>query len=172
MLEAYKLLLNIEGIPTKGTVHEALSKKRWGNTRPRTPRLSEEDELSTNERKIKTKSITFHRALAEMGIAEWADIYDNKTGEYYTMGDLCKRYGVKKNARITQEFSNVKRLHRIQLLEVEQGALGTIWGRHIGVLLDREQEEQSNTQSNKVKRVIEKRKTAECWGGRVFGRMG
>eukprot|EP00965_Chrysotila_dentata_P135854 4491019-Pleurochrysis_carterae.AAC.1 len=91
MLEAfikYKLILNIEGIQTKGTVHEALSKKRWGNTQPRTPRLWEEDELNTYERKIKTKQITFHRALAEIGIAGWADIYDNKTREYYTMGDL------------------------------------------------------------------------------------
>eukprot|EP00965_Chrysotila_dentata_P187916 6172421-Pleurochrysis_carterae.AAC.2 len=63
-----------------------------------------------------------------MGIAEWADIYDNTTKEYYTMGELCKKYGVKKNARIIQEYSNVKRLHTKQLQETEQGALGILWG--------------------------------------------
>eukprot|EP00965_Chrysotila_dentata_P090532 2987167-Pleurochrysis_carterae.AAC.1 len=66
-----------------------------------------------------------------MGIAEWADIYDNKTKEYYTMGELCKKYGVKKSARIMQEYTNVKRLHRAQLLQVEHGALGIIYGRDI-----------------------------------------
>eukprot|EP00965_Chrysotila_dentata_P206735 6183709-Pleurochrysis_carterae.AAC.8 len=168
MIEAYikyKLILNIEGTQTNGKSHEALSKKRWRRTQPRTPRLREEDELNTYERKINTRPITFHRALAEMGLAEWADIYDNKTKEYYTMGDLCKKYGVKKNARITQEYSNVKKLHRTQLQEVEQGALGIIWERHKGMLLDMEQVEQTNTQPNKVTGVIEKRKTAECWGG-------
>eukprot|EP00965_Chrysotila_dentata_P235285 6200657-Pleurochrysis_carterae.AAC.2 len=43
----YKLILGIEGIQTKGTIHvEALSKKRWGGA-PRTPRFWEEDELIT-----------------------------------------------------------------------------------------------------------------------------
>eukprot|EP00965_Chrysotila_dentata_P229690 6197320-Pleurochrysis_carterae.AAC.1 len=103
-----------------------------------------------------------------MGIAEWADIYDGKTKEYYTMGDLCKRYGVKKNARITQEFTNVKRLHRIQLQEVEQGALGIIWERHRGALLHTDRGEQMKTLPNKVKSVMEKRKTADCWGGEEY----
>eukprot|EP00965_Chrysotila_dentata_P050769 1683044-Pleurochrysis_carterae.AAC.1 len=60
-----------------------------------------------------------------MGIAKWADIYyDETTKEYYTMGGLCKKYGVKKSSRITQEYSNVKRLHSRLLQETEQGALG------------------------------------------------
>eukprot|EP00965_Chrysotila_dentata_P143084 4728151-Pleurochrysis_carterae.AAC.1 len=60
-----------------------------------------------------------------------------------------------------------------QLQEGEQGALGIMWERNKGVLLDREQEEQPNKYSNKVKGEIEKRKTAECWGGgRVPDRMG
>eukprot|EP00965_Chrysotila_dentata_P097857 3235405-Pleurochrysis_carterae.AAC.2 len=78
MMEAYlkyKLTLGISGIQTNGTLHEALSKKKWSKT-PRTPRLWEEDELVTAERKIMTKPITFHRTLAKMGVAEWADIYD------------------------------------------------------------------------------------------------
>eukprot|EP00965_Chrysotila_dentata_P049576 1643492-Pleurochrysis_carterae.AAC.2 len=53
----------------------------------------EEDKLTTRERSIKTKPITFHRALAELGIAERADIYDASTKESYTMGELCKKYG-------------------------------------------------------------------------------
>eukprot|EP00965_Chrysotila_dentata_P198264 6178680-Pleurochrysis_carterae.AAC.1 len=87
------------------------------------------------------------------------------------MGDLCKKYGDKKSARITQEFSNVKRLHRTQLLEGEQGALGIIWERHKGVLLDGEQEEQPNTQSNKLKGVIEKERRRIA-GGKISDRMG
>eukprot|EP00965_Chrysotila_dentata_P134275 4440377-Pleurochrysis_carterae.AAC.1 len=101
----YKLTLGINGIQTNGMLHEALSRKKWGTT-PRTPRLWEEDVLVTEERKIMTRPITFHRTLAEMGIAEWADIYDKTTKKYYTMGGLCKRHGVKKNARIMQEYSN------------------------------------------------------------------
>eukprot|EP00965_Chrysotila_dentata_P183254 6051506-Pleurochrysis_carterae.AAC.1 len=97
----YKLTLGIAGIKTSGMTHEILSRKKWGS-RPRTPRLWEEDELVTTERKIMTRPVTFHRALAEMGIAEWADIYDEITKEYYTMSGLCKKYGVKKNARIIQ----------------------------------------------------------------------
>eukprot|EP00965_Chrysotila_dentata_P164363 5427628-Pleurochrysis_carterae.AAC.1 len=106
MMEAYlkyKLILGIEGVQTHGVIHKALSRKRWG-ARPKTPRLWEADELVTQERKIATNPITFHRALAEMGIAEWADIYDETTKEYYTMGGLCKKYGVKKSTRITQEY--------------------------------------------------------------------
>eukprot|EP00965_Chrysotila_dentata_P055679 1847007-Pleurochrysis_carterae.AAC.2 len=108
-------------------IHEALSRKRWG-TALRTPRLWEEDKLVTREGKIKTRPIAFHRILAEIGIAEWADIYDETTKEHYTMGDLCKKIGTKKNTRIVQEYSNVKRLHRRQLEEIEQ--LGT--GDHMG----------------------------------------
>eukprot|EP00965_Chrysotila_dentata_P203154 6181547-Pleurochrysis_carterae.AAC.2 len=137
MMEAYikyKLVLGIEGIQTKGTTHEALSRDRW-RAAPRTPRLWEKDELITSERTIKTQPITFHRALAEIGIAEWADIYNNGTKEHYTMGELCKKYGIKKSARIVQEYSNVKRLHSRQLQETENGALGVIWGRHKGELL-------------------------------------
>eukprot|EP00965_Chrysotila_dentata_P197476 6178208-Pleurochrysis_carterae.AAC.1 len=95
MMEAYlkyKLTLGIDGIQTNGAMHEALSKKKWGS-KLRTPRLWEVDELVTPERKITTNPITFHRTLAEMGIAEWADIYDETTREYYTMGCLCKKYG-------------------------------------------------------------------------------
>eukprot|EP00965_Chrysotila_dentata_P097170 3211689-Pleurochrysis_carterae.AAC.1 len=109
-MEAYlkdKLTLGIDGIQTNGTIHEALSRNTWG-TALGTPRLWEEDELVTTERKIKTKPITFHRTLAEMGIAEWAGIYDTSTKEYYTMGGLCKKYGVKKSTRIMQQNSNVK----------------------------------------------------------------
>eukprot|EP00965_Chrysotila_dentata_P093442 3086657-Pleurochrysis_carterae.AAC.1 len=83
----YKLTLGIDGIQTNGVTHEALSKKKWCS-RLRTPRLWEADELITPERKIATSPITFHRTLAEMGIAEWADIYDETTREYYTMGGL------------------------------------------------------------------------------------
>eukprot|EP00965_Chrysotila_dentata_P153832 5084871-Pleurochrysis_carterae.AAC.1 len=93
----YKLTLGIVGIKTNGVTHEVLSRKQWGSG-PRTPRLWEEDELVTTERKIATRPITFHRTLAEMGIAEWADIYDETTKEYYTMGGLWKKYGTKKNA--------------------------------------------------------------------------
>eukprot|EP00965_Chrysotila_dentata_P011612 379970-Pleurochrysis_carterae.AAC.1 len=106
MMEAYlkyKLALGINGIQTNGTLHEALSRRKWG-TAPRTPRLWEEDELVTTERRIATKPITFYRTLAEMGIAEWADVYDETTKEYYTMDGLCKVYGVKKNTRIMQEY--------------------------------------------------------------------
>eukprot|EP00965_Chrysotila_dentata_P116415 3848349-Pleurochrysis_carterae.AAC.1 len=109
---------------------------------PRTPRLWEGDELVTRERKIKTKPIAFHRTLAEIGIAEWADIYDKTTKEHYTMGDLCKKYGVRKNTRIMQEYSNVKRLHNKQLQEAEHGALGIIWGRHKEELLEAQGEKE------------------------------
>eukprot|EP00965_Chrysotila_dentata_P223449 6193578-Pleurochrysis_carterae.AAC.1 len=102
----YKLILGIKGIQTKGMIHDALSKKKW-ETAPRAPRLWEEDKLITKERNIQPKSITFHSTLAEMGIiAEWADIYDKTTKEYYTMVDLCNKYGVKKSSRIMQENSN------------------------------------------------------------------
>eukprot|EP00965_Chrysotila_dentata_P076257 2518656-Pleurochrysis_carterae.AAC.1 len=167
MIEAYlkyKLTLGIGSIQTKGELHEALSRKKW-SLAPRTPRLWEPDELVTKERKIKTEPITFHRALAEMGVAEWADIYDNTTKEYYTMGELCKKYGVKKSARITQEYSNVKRLHTKQLRETEQGALGIIWGRHKGSVLD---EQEVGEHNNKIMGVRGKRKTAECWGGEEY----
>eukprot|EP00965_Chrysotila_dentata_P168395 5560839-Pleurochrysis_carterae.AAC.2 len=100
-----------------------------------------------------------------MGIAEWADIYDENTKEYYTMGCLCKKYGVKKNTRITQEYSNVKRLHSRQLRETEQGALGIIWGRHKEDLLKSQGEKE---QKRKVSMIREKRKTAECWGGEEY----
>eukprot|EP00965_Chrysotila_dentata_P186368 6153418-Pleurochrysis_carterae.AAC.1 len=73
-------------------MHEALSRKKWGS-RLRTSRLWETDELVTPERKIATDPITLHRTLAEMGIAEWADTYDETTREYYTMGGLCKNTG-------------------------------------------------------------------------------
>eukprot|EP00965_Chrysotila_dentata_P213546 6187681-Pleurochrysis_carterae.AAC.4 len=117
------------------------------------------------ERKIKTKPITFHRALAEMRIAEWADIYDATTKEYYTMGALCKKYGVKKNSRIMQEYSNVKRLHSRKLQETEQGALGIIWRRHKEELLQKQGEKE---RKRKISGVREKRKTAECWGGEEY----
>eukprot|EP00965_Chrysotila_dentata_P225889 6195054-Pleurochrysis_carterae.AAC.1 len=84
------------------------------------------------------------------------------------MGGLCKKYEVEKNARIMQEYSNVKRLHRTQLQEVEQGALGVIWGRHKGEILGTIQEKQGNAQMHNVTGGMEKRKTAECWGGRIF----
>eukprot|EP00965_Chrysotila_dentata_P181786 6001098-Pleurochrysis_carterae.AAC.1 len=166
MMEAYlkyKLTLGINGIQTKGTLHEALSKEKWGTT-PRTPMLWEEDELITTDRRIVTKPITFHRTLAEtMGIAEWADIYDISTKEYFTMGGLCKKYGVKKNTRIMQEYSNVKRLHNKLLQETEQGALGIIWARHKEELLVAQG---GNEQQSRVLGVREKRKTAGCWGGK------
>eukprot|EP00965_Chrysotila_dentata_P115641 3821710-Pleurochrysis_carterae.AAC.5 len=105
MMEAYikfKLILGIQGIQTAGATHEAVSRDRW-RAAPRTPRLWEADVLITGERNIRTKPITFHRALAEIGVAEWADIYDEKTKDHYTMGELCRRYGIKKTARIVQE---------------------------------------------------------------------
>eukprot|EP00965_Chrysotila_dentata_P222750 6193155-Pleurochrysis_carterae.AAC.3 len=55
MMEAYlkcKLILGINGIQTNGPLHEALSRKKWGATTPRTPRLWEDDELVTTERRI------------------------------------------------------------------------------------------------------------------------
>eukprot|EP00965_Chrysotila_dentata_P232823 6199218-Pleurochrysis_carterae.AAC.1 len=81
------------------------------------------------------------------------------------MGDLCKKYGVRKNARIMQEYSNVKRLHNKQLLETEQGALGIIWGRHKKDLLD---EQEESVHNSKIIGVREKRRTAECWGGEEY----
>eukprot|EP00965_Chrysotila_dentata_P070704 2337867-Pleurochrysis_carterae.AAC.1 len=81
------------------------------------------------------------------------------------MGDLCREYRVKKNTRIMQEYSNVKRLHRIQLQVVEQGALGVIWGRHKREILGAQTETQVNERENKVTGAIEKRQTARCWGG-------
>eukprot|EP00965_Chrysotila_dentata_P170107 5614640-Pleurochrysis_carterae.AAC.1 len=167
MMEAYikyKLTLGIGSVQTKGMIHEALSRKRWDLT-PRTPRLWEPDELVTKERKIKTGSITFHRALAEIGVAVWANIYDKTTKEYYTMEELCKRCGVKKNARIIQEYSNVKRPHTKQLQETEQGALGILWGRHKKDLLDEQEKDEYN---NEILEVRGKRKTAECWGGEEY----
>eukprot|EP00965_Chrysotila_dentata_P118054 3902043-Pleurochrysis_carterae.AAC.1 len=140
MMEAYlkyKLTLGIDGIQTNGTLHEALSRRKWG-TAPRTPRLWEEHELVTMDRRIATKPITFHRTLAEMGIAEWADIYDETTKEYYTMGGLCKKYG---------------------------GALGIIWGRHKEELL---KAKGGKEHKRKVTGVREKRRTAECWGGEEY----
>eukprot|EP00965_Chrysotila_dentata_P009102 296284-Pleurochrysis_carterae.AAC.1 len=80
----YKLTLGIESIQTKGVIHGALSRKRWDSA-TRTPRLWEPDKLVTKERKIKTGPITFHRALAEISVAEWADIYYKETMEFYTM---------------------------------------------------------------------------------------
>eukprot|EP00965_Chrysotila_dentata_P098535 3257276-Pleurochrysis_carterae.AAC.1 len=127
-------------------MHEALSRKKWGKA-PRTPRMWEADELVTTERKITTKPITFHRTLAEMGVAEWADIYDVATKEYYTMGSLCKSMG----------------LHSRQLLETEQGALGIIWERHKEALLGEKGEQDHKRKMSEMK---EKRKTAECWGER------
>eukprot|EP00965_Chrysotila_dentata_P053667 1780488-Pleurochrysis_carterae.AAC.1 len=67
----YKLILGIEGIQTRGTTHDALSRDRW-RVATRTPRLWEEGELTTREKNIKTKPIAIHRALAELGTAEWA----------------------------------------------------------------------------------------------------
>eukprot|EP00965_Chrysotila_dentata_P026313 872136-Pleurochrysis_carterae.AAC.3 len=84
MMEAYikyKLVLGIEGTQTRGETHEALGRERWGRA-PKTPRLWEEDKLKTRERNIKTKPITFHRAIAELGIAEWADMDDKTTKDY------------------------------------------------------------------------------------------
>eukprot|EP00965_Chrysotila_dentata_P107269 3544018-Pleurochrysis_carterae.AAC.2 len=46
------------------------------------------------------------------------------------MGAFCNKYGVRRNARLIQEYSNVKRLHYKQLQETENGALGIIWGRY------------------------------------------
>eukprot|EP00965_Chrysotila_dentata_P137256 4540039-Pleurochrysis_carterae.AAC.1 len=117
---------------------------------------------------MRTQPITFHRALAEIGIAEWADIYDARTKEYYTMGELCKTYGIKKSARIVQEYSNVKRLHSRQLQETENGALGVIWGRHKGELLGSQEGMRERTRKERVLGVIEKRRTAECWGGEEY----
>eukprot|EP00965_Chrysotila_dentata_P130447 4313049-Pleurochrysis_carterae.AAC.1 len=81
------------------------------------------------------------------------------------MGGLCKRYGVKKTTRIIQEYSNVKRLHSKLLQETEQGALGIIWGRHKEELKVVQGERRDK---NKILRVREKRKTAECWGGEEY----
>eukprot|EP00965_Chrysotila_dentata_P081584 2693702-Pleurochrysis_carterae.AAC.2 len=61
-----------------------------------------------------------------------------------------------------QEYSNVKRLHSKQLQEIEQGALGIIWGRHKEELLQTQGE---NEHKRKMSGVREKRRTAECWGG-------
>eukprot|EP00965_Chrysotila_dentata_P049561 1643169-Pleurochrysis_carterae.AAC.1 len=82
------------------------------------------------------------------------------------MGALCKRYGIKKTARITQEYSNVKRLHSRQLQESEDGALGIVWGRHKGELLGEQEGEQDGERAKRVAGVIEKRRTADCWGER------
>eukprot|EP00965_Chrysotila_dentata_P222749 6193155-Pleurochrysis_carterae.AAC.2 len=104
-----------------------------------------------------------------MSIVEWADIYDRTTKEYYTMGGLCNMYGVKKNTRIMQEYSNVKRLHSKLLQETEQGALRIIWGRHKEELLVAQGRKE---QRSRVVGVREKRKTAGCWGGRIPDIMG
>eukprot|EP00965_Chrysotila_dentata_P203536 6181786-Pleurochrysis_carterae.AAC.1 len=149
MMEAYikyKLILGMKGIQTKGTIHEALSKKRWERA-PWTPKLWEEDELIKRERKIRTRPITFQIAQAEMGTTEWADVYNKMTKEHYTMG------------------IHVKRLHRQQLQETEQGTLGIIWGRNKGEILETQEESQDNRRMKKVLGVMKKRQTAECRGG-------
>eukprot|EP00965_Chrysotila_dentata_P262187 6214496-Pleurochrysis_carterae.AAC.2 len=84
------------------------------------------------------------------------------------MGELCKKYGLKKSARIVQEYSNIKRLHSKQLQEMENGALGVIWGRHIGELLGGQEGTQDKARKDKVLGVIEKRRTAECWEGEEY----
>eukprot|EP00965_Chrysotila_dentata_P261086 6214132-Pleurochrysis_carterae.AAC.6 len=77
-----------------------------------------------------------------MGIAEWADIYDKTTKEYYTTGDLCQKYG------------NVQ--------QTEHGALGIIWeSRHKGDILGVQAETQEKERINKILGVIEKGQTAE-----------
>eukprot|EP00965_Chrysotila_dentata_P042246 1401254-Pleurochrysis_carterae.AAC.1 len=81
------------------------------------------------------------------------------------MGELCRKYGVKKNARIIQEYSNVKRLHTKPLQETEQGALGILWGRYERDLLS---EQEKGEHNSKILRVKGKRKTAECWGGEEY----
>eukprot|EP00965_Chrysotila_dentata_P209369 6185247-Pleurochrysis_carterae.AAC.1 len=78
------------------------------------------------------------------------------------MGELCKKYGIKKTARITQEYSNVKQK------ETENGALGIVWGRHKGALLRGQEGTQDSERTNGVVEVIEKRRTAECWGGEEY----
>eukprot|EP00965_Chrysotila_dentata_P252425 6210665-Pleurochrysis_carterae.AAC.7 len=78
-----------------------------------------------------------------MGIAEWADMYDHTTEDYYTMGELWRKYGVH---------------------DTEQGALGIIWGRHKREILGAQAEMHENERKNKVFGVIEKEETAECWG--------
>eukprot|EP00965_Chrysotila_dentata_P254142 6211777-Pleurochrysis_carterae.AAC.5 len=98
---------------------------------------------------------------------QWADIYDETTKECYTMGalTLSRKYGVKKSRRIVQEYSNVKRLHRRQLDETEQGALGISWGRHKGEILSVQREMKVRERKHKVSGVTEKRQTAGCGGG-------
>eukprot|EP00965_Chrysotila_dentata_P069602 2299054-Pleurochrysis_carterae.AAC.1 len=131
---------------------------------PKAPRLREEYELKTKERNIKTKLAIFHRALAELGIAEWADIYNKTTKDYYRVEELCKKYGVKKNTRVTQEYSNVKGQHRILLQDTEQGALKIIWERRKGEMLGTQGDTRDKGQADKVTDVKEKRQTAKCWG--------
>eukprot|EP00965_Chrysotila_dentata_P031065 1034901-Pleurochrysis_carterae.AAC.1 len=84
------------------------------------------------------------------------------------MGELCKRYGIQKTARIAQEYSNVKRLHSRRLQETENGALGIVWGRHKGELLGEQEGEQDSERANRVTGVIAKRRTAVCWGGEEY----
>eukprot|EP00965_Chrysotila_dentata_P203843 6181982-Pleurochrysis_carterae.AAC.3 len=109
----------------------------------------EEDELVTTERKVSTRPITFHRTLAEMGIAEWADIYVSTTKENiatskgYTVGN----YGKQSRGHGGSYGGDIRR---------------NCWARK------GEKEHRS-----KVSGVREKRKTAECWeGGRILDSMG
>eukprot|EP00965_Chrysotila_dentata_P206855 6183782-Pleurochrysis_carterae.AAC.2 len=147
-----------------------LGRERWGRA-PTTPRLWEENELKTKERNIKTKPITFHRALAEMGIAECADIYDKTTKDYYTVWELCKKYGVKNNTRITQEYSNVKRQHRIHLQDTEQGALKIIWESNKGEMLETQEDEHVKGRTDKVISVTEKGGRRYAGGGGISDEM-
>eukprot|EP00965_Chrysotila_dentata_P260354 6213875-Pleurochrysis_carterae.AAC.2 len=93
-------------------------------------------------------------------------MYDKTTKDYYTVGELCKEYGVKKNTGIMQEYSNVKRQHRILLQETEQGALKIICERHRGEMLGTQEDMRDEGRADKVINVTEKRQTAECWGGK------
>eukprot|EP00965_Chrysotila_dentata_P111859 3699342-Pleurochrysis_carterae.AAC.2 len=87
------------------------------------------------------------------------------TKDYYTVGELYKEYGVKKNTGIIQEYSNVKRQHRILLQEPEQGALKIIWERHKGEMLGTLEGMHDKGRADKVIDVKGKRQMAECWGG-------
>eukprot|EP00965_Chrysotila_dentata_P005070 166049-Pleurochrysis_carterae.AAC.2 len=65
-----------------------------------------------------------------------------------------------------QEYSDVKRQHRIHLQETEQGVLKIIWKKHKGEVLGTQENRRDKGRADKVINVTQKDQTAGCWEGR------
>eukprot|EP00965_Chrysotila_dentata_P102562 3385922-Pleurochrysis_carterae.AAC.1 len=141
----YKLVLGIEGTQTKGEIHEALGRERWGRT-PKTPRLWEEDELKTRDQ---DEPYYVPQSPGRVG--------------YCGMGGYMIR-----QRKTTTRWESYAGDTGIQLQETEQGALKIIWERHKGEILGNQKEEHDKRRADKVISVTKKRQTAECWGGEEY----